>query len=186
MSKPQEKTMQAWSLEGRVQHLLHSPRGEVEGLMIDVDGVPAQFVFDKHDDPAARAFQAVQAGKTVVADGTLVPPPPHGEAAHEVYAFERLVSIDGVAFAPDDAPRQVQGRVVRIHHARHGEPNGVVLDTGDFIHTRPDGYAQLGLEVGADVTASGPARPLRGDAGGQVIEAHTVNGQTLAAKPHAK
>ncbi|GAA6118908.1 hypothetical protein [Acidovorax sp. FG27] len=186
MSQPQEKTPEVWSLEGRFQHLLHSPRGEVEGAMIDVEGIPVQFVFDKHaHDCGTRAFQALAAGQAVVAEGTLVPPPPKGEAPHEVFAFERLVSIDGTAFTPDAAEREVQGTVARIHHARHGEPNGVVLDTGDFIHTRPDGFAQLGagLELGARVSASGPARPLQGGATGHVIEARTVNGQPLSSKP---
>jgi len=186
MSKPQEQATEVWSLEGRFQHLLHSPRGEVEGVMIDVDGIPVQFVFDKHaHDPGTRAFQALTAGQKVEAEGTLMAPPSKGEAPHEVFAFEQLVSIDGTPFKPDLAEREVRGRVARIHHARHGEPNGVVLDTGDFIHTRPDGYAQwgAGLKVGVEVTAAGPARPLQGGVAGHVIEARTVNGQPLAAEP---
>ena len=182
MSKPHE-TIEVWTLEGPFQHALYSPRGDIEGVMIDVDGVPAQFVFGKHDDRAVRAVEALRAGQRLIVDGTVAAPPPHGEAAHEVYAFERLASIDGKPFSPDDAPREVKGRVARIHHARHGEPNGVVLDTGDFIHTRPDGYVHLALKPGDAVTASGPARPLRGNAEAHVIEAHTVNGQAVPAKP---
>ncbi|SFD72356.1 hypothetical protein [Paracidovorax konjaci] len=182
MSQPQEKLIDVWSLSGRFQHLLHSPRGEVEGAMVDVDGVPAQFVFGKHDEHAARAFGALRPGQDVVVEGTVAAPAPHGEAAHEVYAFERLVSVDGAAPTLEDAPRRAEGRVARIHYARHGEPNGVVLDSGDFIHTRPEGFAQLGLQPGDAVKAEGPGRPLHG-APGQVIEARTVNGQALPGKP---
>lgn len=182
MTQPQE-TIEVWSLEGRFQHLLHSPRGEVEGAMIDVDGVPAQFTFSKQDERAARAFEALRPGQALVLEGTVATPPRHGEAAHEVYALERLVSIDGAPAAPDEAVRRVEGYVARIHHARHGEPNGVVLDTGDFVHMRPDGFAALSLQAGDAVEASGPARPLRG-APGHVIEARTVNSQTLPPKTH--
>lgn len=178
MSQPAEKMIDVWSLEGRLQHLLYSPRGSVEGALIDVDGVPVQFVLGPHDEPAAHAFARLQPGQAVVAEGTAVEA--RGHAPHEVYALERLVSVDGRPPAPDEAMRQVQGHVARIHHARHGEPNGVVLDSGDFVHTRPDGFAKLGLKPGDAVTASGPARPLQGGAG-HLIEARTVNGQALPA-----
>ncbi|SFF20276.1 hypothetical protein [Paracidovorax wautersii] len=180
MSRPQE-SKQVWSLEGRYLYPLYSPRGTVEGVLIDVGGTPAQFTFAPHDDDAARAFDAVRAGQQVLVEGTQAPPPRHGAAVHEVYAFERLVAVDGKPHAPQEPVREVNGRVARIHHARHGEPNGVVLDTGDFIHTRPEGYAALRLQPGDAVTAAGPARPLRGaGATGYVIEAHTLNGQPLA------
>ncbi|XDF35675.1 hypothetical protein RBH89_01125 [Paracidovorax avenae] len=181
MTQPHE-TVEVWSLEGRFQHLLHSPRGEVEGVLIDVDGVPAQFTFGKHDERAVRAAEALKPGQAIVLEGSVAAPPRHGEAAHEIYVFERLVSIDGEPAAPEEAVRRAEGRVARIHHARHGEPNGVVLDTGDFIHLRPEGYAALQLQPGDAVDATGPARPLRG-AQGHVIEARTVNGKPLPAQP---
>jgi len=177
MSKHAE-TIDVWSLEGRLLHPLYSPHGTVEGVMIDVDGIPAQFVFGPQDHRAHQAFDTLKAGQTVVIEGTAVPP--RGETPHEVYALERLVSVDGRACPTDEGPQHVKGRVARIHHARHGEPNGVVLDSGDFVHTRPAGFAQLHLKPGDEVTAQGPARLLQGGAG-RVIEAHTVNGTDLAA-----
>jgi len=182
MSQAVEKMIDVWSLEGRLQHLLYSPRGRVEGALLDVEGVPVQFVLPPHDEPAAQAFAALKPGQSLVAEGTVVPA--RGESPHEVYALERLVAVDGQPPERQDAVRQVQGRVARIHHARHGEPNGVVLDSGDFVHTRPDGFARLGLKPGDAVTASGPARALQ-DGAGHVVEAHTVNGKALPApKPH--
>ena len=70
------------------------------------------------------------------------------------------------------------GTVVRFNYARHGEANGVVLDSGDFVHTRPDGFALLGFEIGMHVEADGESRALVGGAG-RVIEARVVNGVPL-------
>ncbi len=75
----------------------------------------------------------------------------------------------------------VSGKVVRLNHARHGAPNGVLLDSGDFVHTRPDGFETLGLKVGDMLEAEGPARPLATGTG-RVIEAHRANGHALAPR----
>jgi len=65
-----------------------------------------------------------------------------------------------------------------MHYALHGEANGVVLETGEFIHTRPDGMALLGLEVGAKVQATGELRMTV--LGTVLLEAHEVNHVALA------
>ena len=67
---------------------------------------------------------------------------------------------------------------MRLNFARHGEANGVVLDSGHFIHTKPDGMAKLKLEVGDRVEADGEARPLSTGTG-QVVEASVVNGKPV-------
>ena len=74
----------------------------------------------------------------------------------------------------------MQGIVKRINYARHGEANGVVLESGDFIHLKPEGMKHIGLKVGDQVTAEGTAAlmPL----GQQVIEAKTVNGVAVMSK----
>ena len=78
------------------------------------------------------------------------------------------------------------GTVVRLNFARHGEVNGVVLDSGHFIHTRPDGMAKLQLAVGDRVEAQGDALPLVNGTG-MVVEAITVNGQAIGKRaPHGK
>lgn len=176
MSKPAE-TIDVWSLEGCLLHLLFSPHGAIEGVMIDVDGVPAQFVFGPHDHRSHQAFDALKPGQIVVVEGTAVQP--RGDAPHEVFALEQLVSVDGAALPPAGGPQQVKGRVAHIHYARHGEPNGVLLDSGDFVHTRPGGFTQLQLKAGDEIIATGTARSLQGR-GGRVIDAYNVNGQDLA------
>jgi hypothetical protein len=168
-----------WSVEGRFQHLIYSPRGAIEGVLIDTDGVPTQFVTDPHDPSVAAQFEALRAGQTLVIEGTDAGPSPKGEPLHTVYVFERLASIDGKAPKAAHASEDAAGTVVRFNYAKHGAANGVVLDTGDFVHTRPDGFERLGLKVGDKVKAEGPAHPLV-DGAGRVIEAHHVNGRPVA------
>lgn len=55
---------------------------------------------------------------------------------HPVFGYVRLVSIDGRKPIKRIAAKGAAftGIVTRFNYARHGEPNGVVLDNGDFIH----------------------------------------------------
>ena len=172
------------TFEGRFLHLVYSPKGEHEGALIDIGGEPAQLVFDHHDAAPGALFQHIAAGRKVKVEATPQPPSPKGEAAHPVYAFHRLLAVDGKAPAAatpvGDGPAYL-GKVVRLNHARHGEANGVVLDTGDFIHTKPDGMARLGLAVGDAVEADGDAQRLADDSG-WAVEASQVNGRLLKAK----
>jgi len=180
MPKPHpEEMIDVYAVEGAFQHFVYSPRGGVEGVLIETDGVPTQFVFDKHDENAAEAFAGVERGQPVTVEGSLRPPSNKGEGAHVVYDFHRLSHAGGRAL-PAAPTGPVKGRVVRVNHAKHGAPNGVVLDSGDFIHLRPEGFAQAGLKVGDEVKAEGPSRPLAGGKG-RVVEAETVNGRSLQA-----
>ena len=67
---------------------------------------------------------------------------------------------------------------MRVNYARHGAANGVILDTGDFIHTRPEGMAKLKLKVGDPVAADGDAQRLADDSG-WAVEASMVNGKPV-------
>ena len=166
-----------WVLEGRLDQRIYSPKGAIEGLLVDVAGAPVQFVVAKHADGIDLA--ALKEGSLVVCEGYVAPPSPKGPAGHEVYDLERVVSVDGVDIDDDAASKDgARGTVVRLNFARHGEANGVVLDSGDFVHTRPDGFAMLGLEIGMHVEADGEARALA-DGAGRVIEARSVNGVRL-------
>jgi len=177
MSHPRHD-IDIWSVEGRFRHLIYSPKGSIEGVLIDTDGVATQFVFDAHDAQAGQAFASLKTGQRLVIEGTETGPSPKGEAAHTVYGFERLASVDGREPAPASAG--ASGTVVRFNYARHGEANGVVLDSGDFVHTRPAGLAKLGLRVGDKVEAEGRAHPLT-TGSGRVVEATRVNGQAMKA-----
>ena len=168
-----------WSVKGRFQQLIFSPKGAVEGLMIDTQGVPTQFVTDAQDPGTVALFGALQVGQKLVVEGTEAPPSPKGGASHTVYHFERLASVDDQPPQPAPSHEGTKGTVVRFNYARHGEANGVVLDNGDFVHTRPDGLAALGLQVGDWVAAEGSARALV-TGSGRVIEAVRVNDRPVA------
>jgi hypothetical protein len=170
-------------LDAEFRYPVYSPRGGIEGAMLLVDEDELQLVFDPHDAAGTAAFERLRAGARIRVEARPEPASDHhGEPAHHVYALERLVDIDGRAAgdpAQDMRRAPYSGIVVRLNFARHGEPNGFVLDTGDFIHTRPEGMAQLRLGIGDRVEADGEARPLAGGSG-RVVEASVVNGRPLA------
>ena len=170
------------SMEAEFRYPLYSPRGGVEGALLLADEEHIQLVFEPHDEAGPALFGGLRTGTRVRVEARPEPASDrHGQPAHRVYRFERLVSVEGRAVddvAPAPARAPYSGIVVRLNFARHGEPNGYVLDSGDFIHTRPEGMAQLQLGVGDRVEADGEARPLaRGS--GVVVEASVVNGRAI-------
>lgn len=172
------------TLDGVFRHMIYSPRGEHEGVLLERRGEPLQLVFEHHDEEAPGAFAGVRPGQTVSVEAVAQGPSPKGKGEHPVHAFVRLLSVDGAPPAPPKPAAggaAYRGKVVRFNHARHGAANGVVLDTGDFIHTRPEGLARLKIKVGDTVEADGDAQRLADDAG-WAVEAATVNGK--AVQPH--
>ncbi len=167
-----------WSVEGRFQHLVFSPKGGIEGLLIDTDGIATQFIVDPQDAATVGQLLALRPGQALVVEGCEAGPSPKGEGDHVVYRFERLAAIDGHAPAPHQRDATAQGTVVRFNYAKHGAANGVVLDNGDFVHTRPQGLEPLGLKIGDTVQAEGAALPLA-TGSGRVIEARSVNGKRI-------
>ena len=141
--------------------------------MTDTDGVPTQFVIDPQDLAATEQVAALRPGQQLVVEGWEPGPSPKGESAHSLYQFDRLVSVKGQPVAPARTTVRTSGRVVRLNYARHGAANGIVLDNGDFVHTRPEGFEQLGATLGDSIEAEGEARPLV-TGKGRVIEASSV------------
>lgn len=173
-------SLDVWSVKGRFQQLVYSPKGAIEGLLINTEGVPTQFVCDPHDVALGDLLASLRHGQTLVLEGTEPGPSPEGEPRHSVYALERLAKVNGKAPAARPAAAATTGTVVRLNYARHGAANGVVLDNGDFVHTKPEGFERFRLELGDTVRAEGPARPLA-DGSGRVIEGQRINGK--AAPP---
>lgn len=159
------------TLAGTVRQHNFSPKGEIEGVVLDTDTGPVQVNFPHGPETASRPVPAPGA------PARLVVAPDHRAADHEpgdhpVYEF--VADAD----APDPAAAPVtEGVVARLNYARHGEPNGVVLDTGDFVHLKPHGMRRVSLTVGMRVVAAGAARPTV--TGHRVIEATVVNGTEL-------
>lgn len=158
----------------RTLHYNFSPKGGLEGLIVEIAGRTAQVVCPPH--LGRDLAGAVAEGDTVELLLSEAEPSDKGPAAHPVYHLEELPRTETA-----DAKPAAAGTVARFNYAKHGEANGVVLDTGDFVHLKPDGLKQLGLKVGDRVTAEGDSRPM--DLGGFVIDATAVNGVAVKRKP---
>lgn len=128
-------------VKGPFQQTLYSPHGTIEGVLIETAEGIAQLVFSHDADTGA--FRELPSGALVVADCTFAGWASTRAGGHRVYDVEGIVSIAGkkpkAAKKVKRAPAY-SGTVVSINYARHGEANGVVLDSGDFIHLRPEGF----------------------------------------------
>jgi hypothetical protein len=162
-------------ISGVCRQWLFSPKGDIEGVLLAIKGAVVQVTIN----PAAAGLALTRAtalGKRLRLLATADHSPKTAHAAHLVYKFNSFADAAGQAIdAPgaDPAKAVLKGVVATLHFARHGEPNGVVLETGEFIHLRPHGMALLGLGVGAEVRAVGE---LRLTALGQpMLEARQVN-----------
>jgi hypothetical protein len=172
------------SLRGQLVCFNLSPKGVPEGMIVRCDGGLVQVNFDP--ELAGVVTRATSEGDAVTVDA--VPfADGHADAPHPLYDLVRLTPGDGgrpvVADGPGEADVTVRGTVVRLNHARRGEVNGAILDTGDFVHLRPHGVRGVGgLRVGQELTAVGEVRP--GWSGSRVIEARTANGIDIGKPPH--
>ncbi len=180
------------TLRGTVRALNFAPKGEVAGWMVEVEGTIVQVNIppDQADlvrDRIGREVEVEVGPEPKVAD--------HPTGDHRVYKIvagadqsKRGPGAGGPGHKPPHPPEhavsaEVTGHVQRLNYAKHGEANGVVLDTGDFVHLKPDGMKQVGLQVGQPVTARGKGRPTA--TGGKAIDAEVVNGMELGPKkPH--
>lgn len=134
---------------GRVRMALHGPQGEVNGVLLE-SGAIWRFPPDEADHS-----------------------PKTKDGAHPVHKLNAITKISGKPFKSNGGPQPVRGVVAAVHYARHGEPNGVILESGEFIHTRPDGMKKLKLEIGSKVVARGEMRMTV--FGTPLIEAREVN-----------
>ena len=173
MSKKQE------FIEGVCEQLLFSPEGGVEGVLIRHGSDVVQVSVDAETGPTL-AHEAA-AGKTLRLLGTRDHSRKAAHGSHQVYEFEAFADASGHAVKieePKPEETTIKGVVAKLHYARHGEPNGVMLAGGEFIHLRPDGMAKTALAVGSKVSATGEAGTT--SLGTIMLEAHAVNGLALA------
>lgn len=171
--------MAATKLAGEFAHILYSPHGSVEGLLLDAASSPIQVVLDKDDEQGEALLATLKAGQSRVVSLDGAPPSKKRAGAHPVRAFRKLVCIDGkTPPKPAKCAAGYSGVIARLNFARHGAPNGFVLDSGDFIHVKPDGFAKLKLKVVDRVTAEGDAHFLS-TGGGWAVEATSVNGKAV-------
>ena len=183
VAKHQERKLEKF--RGLLQDFNHSSKGGIEGFLLHADGQTVQVNVSADVGFAVVRGIGQNVEATVEADREAVK---HDKGDHPVYNLVTLTGNDGKALihssTADAGVVTVQGIVKRINYDRHGAANGVVLESGDFIHLTPEGMKRIGLKAGDQVTAEGTASlmPL----GQQVIEAKTVNGTSVLAKKPAR
>lgn len=134
-----KKSPKPFALRGKVVAHNISPKGHVEGALIETAKGIAQLNFPKHD--AGALVRATKVGATVDLPAELE----DEDGDHPVYRA-------------NDAGGSVTGVVVRLNYALHGEVNGYHLDDGTFVHVKPDGAKRYKLRVGDRITAEGSRR----------------------------
>jgi len=165
------------SIVGTCERLLFSPKGGIEGALLKVKGALVQVTMDPREGAALWRGKGPGSRVRMLADADHSPKA--RGAAHPVYRFKSFANAAGLAVGGDGpAHTTIKGIVAALHYARHGEPNGVILDGGEFVHLRPQGMVRLGLEVGARVTAVGAVSDTV--LGTRMLEAHRVNRVDLA------
>ncbi len=178
-------------LRGTVKAFNFAPKGEIDGLLLDVDGEAVQ-VNIPPDRVGGVAELIGQDVEMKVGPEPKVAEHPKGEhRVHKLVAFkgghEKVPA--GPVHKPHpphhggDESAELTGKVERLNYAKHGEANGVVLDGGEFIHLKPDGMKKAGLKVGQQITVRGKGKPSQ--TGSWAVEAEVVNGLEIGPKkPH--
>lgn len=166
-------------IEGTHTHFNYSPKGGYEALILATAKGPVQVNFERHHAGVLAA--ALKPGIKV---SLKVAPMDDLEAPeHPVYQLQTL-HVRGQALELEPQV-QIKGTIQRLNYTLHGEVNGALLDTGDFVHLRPHGARALRLAPGQPLRASGQSRPLLFGPH-RALEADTVNGLSLDELKHAK
>lgn len=79
----------------------------------------------------------------------------------------------------------VEGVVEHLNFSKNGDPNGAVLDSGQFIHMKRRIARAINLRVGQELKIQGKSRG-EGPGGHEVIEAQAVNGMDSNSKRATK
>lgn len=159
-------TLKAWNM---------SPKGFYEGLLLEAGKTVIQVNFPKENAKIPKEKLTPGAKLTLEVEVE----EPWGEPAHEVFRLVRVVGERSAA-----GPHRFSGKVVALNYALHGEVNGGMLDSGEFLHLKPEGAAAVALAEGMKVRGSGERKQAMG--GHAVIEAAEVNGIAIGHKKARK
>ncbi|HEV2175461.1 MAG TPA: hypothetical protein VGR71_17930 [Nitrospira sp.] len=164
--------------KGILKSLNVSPKGSYEGLLLAVGRQIIQVNFPKDEAHGLGVKWVAESTLTV----EVIPEKRNGSPEHEVFKFLRFLGVDdGTLTTRRD---RFSGTVERLNYALHGEVNGGILDSGDFLHLKPEGAAALGLKCGMAVEGRGAMKPMVD--GHSVIEAEEVNGIAIGHKKAKK
>jgi hypothetical protein len=169
---------------GTIEALNISPKGFYEGFLLRTGKKIVQINLPKHE--IGIIDQGLATGEEITAD--VEAEEPHGQPQHGVFRLLRFAGPNGHFAKPDkDGNNAFSGQIMRLNYALHGAVNGGILDSGDFLHLKPEGARTLKLQLGMQVEGRGVTKPMVG--GHSVIEAQVVNGIEIkhhkAKKKHA-
>ena len=126
-------------LQGTVLGYNFSPKGHIEGLIVETKDGRQQVNFSKHG--AQILARSMPVGSQVDFNVDFETE----EGVHPVYRLR-------------DAEGEAHGKVVRLNYALHGDINGYQLDNDTFLHVKPEGAKKYQLDVGDIVKAVGERR----------------------------
>jgi hypothetical protein len=177
MANPKSK-QHSEKFSGKIVQFIYSPKGGIEGLLLeDPNGTLQLSIASEFGGILA---QGMSLGDTVNGElGNHLKPHSNSGSNHRVH---ELVAIDLgkkplLKLMLKNGPQELEGVVKAFNFAKHGEPNGVILMSGDFIHLRPDGLKRSKVKIGDQVTARGQARISV--LGTIAFEAQSINGINL-------
>jgi hypothetical protein len=139
-------------VKGKVVQYLPTPRGDVDGLLLD-DGTEVQV----GPFASTQLVFAVKPGDSVTIHGLKAHALPMVAAA-SVTNDTTGVTLLSVGPRLQPPPQiDVQGRVRAALHDLRGETNGVLLDDGTVVRLPPDAVRELGdeLATGKDIVVRG-------------------------------
>lgn len=168
------------TIEGVVEYLNFSPKGAYEAIILKTGKERVQVNFPP--EWSEQIANIVQSGDRVTAEVEDYDDDRSGQ--HRVYSLLSLSGAKGLQIGGLSG-NVITGKVERINFAKHGEPNGAVLDSGHFIHLKPHGARAIGLKIGQVLEVEGNTKS-RTQGSAPVIEAEIVNGIDLAHAKHPK
>jgi hypothetical protein len=166
-----KKSAQDIRIKGKIIHYNISPKGMYEGMLIETKEKKIQVNFPKEQGAVISA--SYPKGSTIELEVETYEDDKDRKGSHKVYSLTTLPK----GKKKDAFSGQVKGKVKTLNYALHGEVNGAILESGDFIHMKPEGAKAVSLKVGQTLTVEGELRPS--SLSNRVIEAFSVNGRSL-------
>jgi hypothetical protein len=168
------------TIEGVVDGFNRDPRGMINSVVVKTaDGKMDQF--NLPPDLGEIAMHIAADGQKVTATGS----PERAVGDRTIFRLSKLTGADSKSSFTAPTPgvpeptETVEGTVQRLNISGHGEVDGALLDSGDYVHTGVE--AGTGLTVGGKLSVTGVARPMAD--GHRAIDADTVNGRPVPRPP---
>jgi hypothetical protein len=158
------------TLKGVVERFNYRPKGGYESVLIESADKLAQVNFPPH--MAAEVAKAVATGDQI----SVVAVAGKSKGDHSVYRLQKFTTAKGEEIVmlkpkpgeqppPGEQPKpgnvgKIEGVVKYLNYARHGEVNGAVLESGDFVHLGPHGAELVKPAIGQKLSVEGAAATM--------------------------